>query len=123
MLHMRLTTLTHWSDLDYTFGMHTGALSEMVWKTINVLLSSIAPLLELRTEFMSQRAEIYAKVLHDTGCPLDCIFGFIDSTKVQVSRTGGHGELQRACYSGEKRFDCLIYQAMTTPDGLVFPLY
>lgn len=37
--------------------------------------------------------------------------------------TGGIGTLQRARYSGHKRFHCLVYQTVTTPDGLVLPMY
>ena len=31
--------------------------------------------------------------------------------------------MQRSTYSGHKRFHCLIYQTVTTPDGLMFYLY
>ena len=31
--------------------------------------------------------------------------------------------MQIACYSGHKRMSCLIYQTVTTPDGLIFSFY
>ena len=31
--------------------------------------------------------------------------------------------MQRACYSGHKRFYLLIYQTLKAPDGLLFPIY
>jgi len=40
-----------------------------------------------------------------------------------MSRPGGAGANQWTCYSGHKRFYCLIYQTVTTPDGLMFYLY
>lgn len=48
---------------------------------------------------------------------------FVDCTKIQMQRPGGPACNQRACYSGHKHFHCLIYQTVTTPDGLIFYLY
>lgn len=49
--------------------------------------------------------------------------GFIDCTKIEITIPGGPGFNKRACYSGHKRFHCLIYQTITTPDGLIFHLF
>eukprot|EP00171_Calliarthron_tuberculosum_P001540 IDg1540t1 len=35
----------------------------------------------------------------------------------------GASTLQRSCYSGHKRFHRLVYQTITTPDGLILHLY
>ena len=40
-----------------------------------------------------------------------------------MSRPGGRNAIQRSCYSGRKRFHCLIHQTVTTPDGLLFHMY
>ena len=40
-----------------------------------------------------------------------------------MSRPGGHLSLQRSCYSGLKHFHYVMYQTVTTPDGLIFRLY
>ena len=40
-----------------------------------------------------------------------------------MSRPGGENALQLACYSGHKRFHCLIFQTVRTPDGLVFYMF
>ena len=69
------------------------------------------------------RVELYAEDIAEKGAPLDKSIGFIDCTKKQMSRPGGRKALQRATYSGHKRFHCLISQTVTTPDGLVFQLY
>lgn len=45
---------------------------------------------------------------------------FIEDKNIQIYRQGGESGNQRACYSGHKRFHYLIYQAMRTPDGLIF---
>lgn len=52
----------------------------------------------------------------------NCI-GFINCTKIQMSRPGGVRADQRTCYFGQKRFHCLIYQSITSSDGLMFYLY
>lgn len=36
---------------------------------------------------------------------------------------GGNKSVQRSVYSGHKRGHCLIYQSVTTPDGLMFSLF
>ena len=40
-----------------------------------------------------------------------------------MARPCGRAVLQRSTYSGQKRVHCLIYQTITTPDGLKFYLY
>eukprot|EP00171_Calliarthron_tuberculosum_P004305 IDg4305t1 len=40
-----------------------------------------------------------------------------------MTRPGGNSTLQRAVFSGHKRFHCLMYQTITTPDGLIFNLF
>ena len=55
--------------------------------------------------------------------PLDNCVGFIDFTKVQICRPEGPSNNQRSAYLGHERFHCLVYQTITTPDGLVFNLF
>eukprot|EP00171_Calliarthron_tuberculosum_P019950 IDg19950t1 len=59
----------------------------------------------------------------ESGVPLDSCVGFIDYTKIIISRPGGHGTNQRACYSYHKHMHCLFYQTITTSDWLIFSLY
>lgn len=40
-----------------------------------------------------------------------------------MARPGCDGQMQKSCYSGHKRMHCLIYQTITTPDGLIFHMY
>lgn len=40
-----------------------------------------------------------------------------------MSRPGGHVGLQRARYSVHNRFYCMVYQTVTTPDGLIYHFY
>lgn len=72
---------------------------------------------------MCERSEMYAKAIQEKGAPLDNCVGFIDCTKIAMARPGGHGALQRALCSRQKRMRCLIYQTVTTPDGLMLYMY
>ena len=120
----RLSFPTRWRDLECIFGMRSSALCEVFWEVVETFLEGRGHLIEtFRSELMTERAEMYAAAIHQKGAPLDNCVGFIDCTKVQMSRPGGAGTLQRACYSGHKRLHCLLYQSLTTPDGLMFHLY
>eukprot|EP00171_Calliarthron_tuberculosum_P006634 IDg6634t1 len=80
-------------------------------------------LLDLRPQFLQSRCELCANAIRGEGAPLkDCV-AFIDCTKIRMSRPDGNYMNQQSCYSGHKRFHCLIYQTLTTPDGLIFALY
>jgi hypothetical protein len=71
---------------------------------------------------MELRRDEYSRALNDV-VPLKNCVGFIDCTKISISRPGGESANQRALYSGHKRYHCFSYQTITTPDGLVFHMY
>lgn len=52
----------------------------------------------------------------------NCI-GFIYYTKIAMKSPGGFGSNHRSCYSGHKRFYCLIYRTIDTPYGPILNLY
>ena len=104
--------------------MHGSSLSEVFWEVLEKFVELRSYLFEtFRSDLISERADLYAAALKQKGAPLDNCVGFLDCTKIQNSRPGGAAIIQRACYSGHKRFHCLIYQTITTPDGLMFYLY
>lgn len=78
---------------------------------------------DLREGLLVSGAELYGESIKNTGDPLDSFVGFIDRTKIQMLRPGGHGSIQRSCYYGHKRFYCMIHQTVTTPDGAILNLY
>lgn len=120
----KLSFPTRWKDVEKMFGMHSSATSEVMYEVVECLVELRGKLLTtFRESLMKDRAELYAKVIHEKGAPLDNCVGFIDCTKIAMARPGGHGTLQRSTYSGHKRIHCLIYQTMTTPDGLMFYMY
>eukprot|EP00171_Calliarthron_tuberculosum_P007558 IDg7558t1 len=120
----RLSFPSRWTDLEHIFGMRASALCEVFWEVVESFVEARKHLLEVfRSGLMGRRAEIYSAAIKERGAPLDNCVGFIDCTKIQMSRPGGSGAIQRSCFSGHKRFHCLVYQTVTTPDGLMFNLY
>lgn len=120
----KLSFPTRWRDIDVMFGMSAAAMSEVFYEVIERLYETHGDVLEtFREGMIAERAELYAKAISEKGAPLTNCVGFIDCTKIQMSRPGGRSSLQRSSYSGHKRFHCLIYQNVTTPDGLMFYMY
>lgn len=103
--------------------MFASQMSEIFWDIVELTNESFGHLLSLRGSFLRARAEAYGKAINEAGAPLDTCVGFIDCTKIMISRPGGHGSMQKSVYSGHKRKHCLIYQTLTTPDGLMFALF
>lgn len=120
----RLSFPTRWRDLEPVFCMRASALFEVFREVVEGFIEAKGHLIEsFHSELMTERSQIYADAIQRKGAPLDNCIGFIDCTKVQISRPGGNSSLQRDCYSGHKRFHCLLNQSVTTPDGLMFHLY
>ena len=124
ILLRRMASPCRWADVEYLFGMRSSALNEAFWEVLESSYEAQGHLLlDLKEGLLVQRAEMYADCIMNAGAPLDSCVGFIACTKIKMTRPGGHGGLQRSCYSGHKRFHCLIYHTVTTPDGLLFNLY
>lgn len=69
-----------------------------------------------------QNVAVYANAIQDRGAPLANVFGFIDGTKIAITRPkprpGRKENLQKQVYSGHKRIHCLNFQSVVVPDGL-----
>lgn len=78
------------------------------------LMEQFAYTLGLRRKCFAQRAELYVNSIESLVSPLEKVIGFIDCTKIRMCRLGGTNVNQRACYSGEMKFHCLIYQPIST---------
>lgn len=68
-------------------------------------------------------SSLCAGYTQDASSPLDWCVGFIDCTEINIARPGGYGSNRRARYSVHGRMHRLIYQSITTPDGLILSLY
>jgi DDE superfamily endonuclease len=70
---------------------------------------------------IEKRASYYSKCVYKNGSSLLDVVDFIDGTAIEIARPGGLR--QRASYSGHKRRNCVNFQAVSAPDGLILPLY
>ena len=59
---------------------------------------------------------VFTTAVQDEGAPLDKCWGFIGGTACLVARPVKN---QKVMYSGRKRFHCLKFQSVTTPNGLI----
>ena len=80
-------------------------------------------LTKFQKELIAERASYYRSAISNKGSPLSNCVGFIDCTKIKLTRPGGASVHQQSVYSGHKRQHCLIYQTISTPDGLIFHMY
>lgn len=104
--------------------MHALALSEVFGEVVEAFVEVKGYLLlQLRETLPSERARLYAEKIHAAEAPLNRCVAIIDCTKIKMNRPKGQGSMQRSGYSGQKRFHCLIYQTVTTADGLIFSWY
>ena len=122
LLLRRLSTVSRCVDLQEEFGKHSACLNETFYHTLELFHSKFSPLVTTWPhEILKDRAEYYSKVISEKGSPLDNVVGFIDGTAVEIARPSGLG--QRATYSGHKRRNCVKFQAVSTPDGLILHIF
>lgn len=103
--------------------MFESQLSETLWEIFTAVYEKFEYTLKLRSQFMQQRAQLYASAISAERSPLYCVFGFIDCTKIKMCIQGVHNSFQRSVYNGDKKMHSLIYQTISTPDGLIFTMY
>lgn len=68
---------------------------------------------------MKERAPWYAEAVVRHGGWVDRCIGFIDGTKLKIAHPFGDALLQRAGFSGYKIGQYLVFQTLTTQDGLI----
>ena len=64
--------------------------------------------------------ELYAEAIYRKGSALSNVWGFIDGTTRACARPRRD---QRLIYYGHKRYHCLKYQSITTPNGITANLF
>lgn len=121
MLLARLAWPNRLSDLNLKFGWKP----ERVSRTVNTLLRFIYDTWKHLLVFDFQRLTpqklcSFTRVIQATGAPLETCFGFVDGTLRAIARPI-YG--QESVYNGWKRYHCLKYQAIVTPDGIIIHLY
>lgn len=113
-----------WKDVETLYVLRHSALSGALYEFMDRLVEKYDDVLNtFRRNLMRSRTAMYDKPIHDFDPFLDNCVVFVDCTHVQISHPKRHGRLQQAKYSGQKRIHCLIYQTVTTLNGLLFYMY
>jgi nuclease HARBI1 len=120
ILLSRLTMPTRVEDLEQRFFRSKAAIKKKSYETLECFLRWKSLLVsEFQSDFLLSRAHLYAqKVAEKSRNATPHCVGFIDGTLIEIARPPGL--IQRATYSGHKRRPGLKWQAVTTPDGLLF---
>lgn len=63
---------------------------------------------------------MHAQIIREVGAMLPRFVGCINVTKIHICQPGGHNSIQQSVYYGHKRVQCLLFCAVTKPDGLIF---
>lgn len=121
ILLRRLSTPCTWIDLESEFGRHKSALTEIFYHALDLFYKSFHRLIRDGPHHLFvQRAQLYAEAFMRRGSPLNRCIGLIDGTNLRIQRPSGLK--QRATFNGHKRFNCLKFQAVVAPDGLILHL-
>lgn len=120
ILLRRLATPARWTDLIRLFGKWPPQMSEIFWESLEHMLHYRKHLItdSIGSDFMRQRAEMYAGKVFEKCGALTNVVGFIDGTVIGITRPKGSA-FQRVIYNGHKRKHALKYQAINAPDGLM----
>ncbi|KAF4132631.1 DDE superfamily endonuclease [Phytophthora infestans] len=109
-------------DLSSKFGRAEGPISRIFSHMIVYLYDRYSTLIYFHKSLCRRSIATYASAVEARSAPMPNVFGFIDGTKIAISRPSsrrGHREtLQKQVYSGHKRVHCLTYQSVVVPDGL-----
>jgi hypothetical protein len=122
ILLRRLSTVSRWVDVEGEFGKHSACLAEIFYHTLELFHSKFGTLIRTwPVELLQARATEYAKCVSEKGSPLSGVIGFIDGTALEIARPSG--SRQRATYSGHKRRNCVKFQVVSAPDGLILHVF
>jgi hypothetical protein len=119
----RLAAPNRWGEGQDLFG-HSQAWLSIVWTdTIKYLSARYRDKLQWDSERLTlDYIDRCALQLEKRGAPTN-VWGFIDGTFVEVARPGD-GQIfdQQELYNGHKKGHGLMYQGLSTPDGLISSL-
>ena len=86
-------------DIEIMFGVHALKLSEAFWKVFVHAYNKLHQLINtFRGGLIEDRAAVYTKCIEDAGGALNSCKGFIDQTKITITRPTGPSVMQRAFY-------------------------
>lgn len=119
MLLRRLAYPNRLSDLVHIFFKSEPVITMLVHELLEDIHDKWKhKLTDLDQEWI--KPDVFAAAISRRGAPMPNVWGFIDGTARQICRPT---ENQADYYSGHKRFHCLKYQSVVTPNGLITNMY
>lgn len=119
----RMSTQTRCFDLEKKFGLFASQLLKLFWRHEELCVETYGYNLELHANLIRPRAAHSASTLVENRSPLELLIAFIDCTKIRIASPGGANCNQQSVCSGHKRKHCLIYQTVSTLDGMIAGLH
>ncbi|CAB4028435.1 Hypothetical predicted protein [Paramuricea clavata] len=105
----RLSDLTPiFARTEYELSLIFNTILDDIYERFNYLLTSI--------DLVWLDPDLFSRVIHAKGAPLDQCWGFIDGTPRPIARPIRN---QKIMYSGHKRIHCLKFQSVQAPNGLI----
>lgn len=120
----RLSSPSQWANLEPLYGIRSSAMSELFQDILKAVYDAWADLVtKLHVDLIAERGMLYADEIHKEGSTLKNCLGFIHCIKIAMERPSGPSVLQRNEYFGHKRIQCLVYQTIKSPYGIIFHIY
>lgn len=117
----RLSYPSRLSDIVHIFKREESVISRAFHEVINHIVVNWKHTLQLTAQnTCPAKLQEFAACIEEQGAPYSHCIGFIDGTTIQVCRPEKN---QQQCYNAWKRFHCLKFQSVTTPDGLLRDFY
>lgn len=109
------------SDVELQFGWERTRFSRITHLTALFIWKRWKHLLRFdSTRLTPHKLAFFARKIHEKGAPLDVVAALIDGT-LQKNARPIHN--QRLVFNGWKRFHCLKYHFLLTPDGMIIHVY
>jgi DDE superfamily endonuclease len=116
-----MATASRWVDVQFEFGNHSACLTEIFYHTLDLFHSKFGErIMRWPHNKIKKRASYYSKCVYRKGSALPNVVGFIDGTAIEIASPGRLR--QRASYSGQRRRNCVKFQAVSAHEGLILHL-
>ncbi|XP_023015958.2 uncharacterized protein [Leptinotarsa decemlineata] len=122
ILLRRLAYPNRLCDLEPLFGLSAQSLSQIANEVADIIYQNHGHLIENLQNLPwlnLDKLRYYSHAVFAKDAPLNNCWGFIDGTTRAICRPT---EEQENYYSGHKRYHCVKYQSLLSPDGLILSL-
>lgn len=116
----RMNYPNKWSRMVRVFGRSATALCMIFQHVCRLLFIRYRAKLHFDMQYIIPNLQRFSSAIHAAGGAMNNVWAFIDGTARRIARPKKD---QRITFSGHKRFHCLKFQSLVTPDGLISHLF